>query len=284
MSNIANKFALNRSSNLRSLMVYLNCGDPDLETTYALIEQCVKQDVDIIELGVPFPNSFTDGSTVLRSHKRALDNNIEFEDTIELVKRVRSEHSIPIVILVDFSHTVKPRGIEQVVKQSVESGVDGILCHGLPPLYQAEYITQVNKYGIAPIFSLYPNSSQEIIDQTLSNSKGFIYLVTQYGRNGAAIDFRSPEMTHFFTLIRSKTDLPLLAGFGIRNSDDMENVFSTDAVDGVIMGSAICNIIESSLQDDKDIIPNVQHYLNSIDAAKNIGYKQNLRDESEYTA
>jgi tryptophan synthase alpha chain len=285
MSIIERTLRHNRENGQRSLMVYLNGGDPSLELTSKLIKQCAAGGADIIELGVPFPNSFTDGTTVLNSHKRALKNEVDFEDVISLIKDVRTDCDIPIVLLADFSHSVKPRGIEYIVEQCCLSGVEGLLLHGLPPLYLDEYLKQTEKFGIDPIFSLYPNTSQEKMAEILGIAKGFIYLVSKYGRTGVPIDFLSPKITNFYSSVSAMAELPIMAGFGIKNVNDMEDIFSAPAIDGVIIGSAICNIIETSPDCTDDIINKVNNYLKVISVAKNTGYEKNknTRLNSELT-
>lgn len=285
-SRIENVLNKNRLNNRRNLVTYLNSGDPTLAITASLIRQCHENGVDLIELGVPFPNSFTDGKTVINSHKRALKNKVTFEDVIEMVKYLRTDCQVPIVLLADFSHTVKPRGIEYIVKQCADAGIDGILLHGLPPLYITDYLQQTKAYNIDPIFSLYPNSSKEMIDKVVNISSGFIYLVSQYGRTGGIIDFTSKQLNQFYTSVRQATSIPLMAGFGIKGLNDMNTIFTHSQVDGVIMGSAICHIIESSESDLIEIQDKVKRYLNSINVAKNIGYPDSdvKRNQHELTS
>ena len=286
MSIIEQTLRYNRENGQRSLMFYLNSGDPSLELTSTLIKQCAAGGADIIELGVPFPNSFTDGQTVLNSHKRALKNDVTFEDVVYLVKDVRKDCSIPIVLLADFSHTVKSRGIEYIVKQCSLHGVEGLLLHGLPPLYLNEYLKYTEQYGVDPIFSLYPNTSESKMAETLNIAKGFVYLVSKYGRTGAPIDFLSPEIASFYSSVSKTAKLPLMAGFGIQNINDMKDIFSTPAIDGVIIGSAICNIIEASPDCKNEIINKVSDYLKVVSTAKKTSYKKDIimRLNSELTA
>lgn len=276
----------NRENGQRSLMFYLNAGDPNIELTGTLIKQCAAGGADIIELGVPFANSFTDGTTVLNSHKRALKNDVNFEDVIQLVKDVRKDCNIPIVLLADFSHTVKSRGLEYIVKQCSLSGIEGLLLHGLPPLYLNEYLKHTERYGIDPIFSLYPKTSKSKMAETLNIAKGFVYLVSKYGRTGDPIDFLSPEISSFYSSVSQVAELPLMAGFGIKNVDDMRDIFTTSAIDGVIIGSAICNIIEASPGNEDIIIDKVSDYLKVVSSAKNNSYEKSIRTEfnSEFTA
>ncbi len=273
MSRIEGTITKNRANNRRSIMTYLNCGDPDINTTEKLIKLCHHNGIDIIELGVPFPNSFTDGEVVKKSHQRALASNVTFEATLKLVKKLRAEKcSIPIVLLVDFSHTVKPRGITTIVDQSSASGADGLLIHGLPPLYTHEYLQAAKNADIDTIFSLYPNSPEDTVNATLSNSRGFIYLVSQYGRTGSVIDFRSDKIKNFYALVKRNTQTPLLAGFGIKNTTDIETLFTYTDIDGVILGSAICKLIEANTTSENDLLEAVSNYIQSIEVKKSIGY------------
>jgi tryptophan synthase alpha chain len=276
----------NRNARRRSICTYLNCGDPDIATTRKLIELCEEKGVDLIELGVPFANSFTDGSSVLNSHQRALQNGVRFEDVIEMVQGLRQTSSIPIVLLADFSYTVKERGLNTIIRQAKDAWIDGLLLHGLPPLYLNEYLQLTNEHAIAPVFSLYPNSKPQAITQTLANAGSFIYLVSQYGRTGNAVDFRSEPIQHFYSSLREATNLPLLAGFGIKDRTDIETIFSTSQLDGVIIGSAITKIIEQALLNNEDIIEHTTRYLDNIIPTKGIAYAEQtiLETASEYTS
>lgn len=286
MGNAAVTLLKNRNARKRNICVYLNCGDPGLEITRQLIEVCEHKKVDLIELGVPFANSFTDGSGVLRSHERALKNNVQLEHVLDMLAQLRKSCIIPVVLLADFSHTVKPRGLANFIQQIKNAGIDSVLLHGLPPLYFNDYVRLTNEHNIDPVFSLYPNSKPQVITQTLANARSFIYLVSQYGRTGNLIDFQSPELQKFYKKIRNATELPLMAGFGIKNRTDIETIFSTSELDGVIIGSAITNIIESELHGPHRIIAQVENYLDSITPTKSIGYNEQafMEATSEYTA
>ncbi len=248
MTHLEQRLRKNRKLNKRSLTVFLNAGDPGLNTTIDLLKTCGESGVDVVELGVPFANSFTDGATLIRSHERAIANEVTFERVIDMLTTHRATFKSAIVLLVDFSYTVKSRGVAHVVEEAAKAGADGILMHGLPPLYVSEYIAQTEKHNIAPIFSLYPQTNEEKMAQTLVQAKGFIYLVSMYGRTGSAIDFLAPNIRQFYHKVRQYTDVPLMAGFGVKNVEDITNIFTTSELDGVIMGSQIAKIIEEFLQ------------------------------------
>lgn len=286
MGNIEKALRLNRLRNQRSITLYLNAGDPDLDTTYKLIVLCARLGVDVIELGVPFSNSFTDGETVLKSHARALANGVTFEDVTSLIARVREEFNIPIVLLADFSHTVKPRSTRVVVKSAAECGADGILLHGCPPMFQSVLVEQAKEHKLETVFSLYPSTSTDRIAETIQRTSGFVYLVSQYGRNGSPIDFRSPTLQNFYAQVRRATSLPLMAGFGIKNAQDIETIFRHTSLDGVIIGSAISKIIEQSGNDIPNMLRLAEKYIHSLIATRSIGYPdhQQMEDHREYAS
>lgn len=286
MGRINDLYVKNRNARFRSISVYLNSGDPDIATTLKLIKLCEQKQVDVIELGVPFANSFTDGDSLRRSHDRALQNKVMLEDVLALVEELRSESQIPVVVLADFSHTVKARGLASVIEQVKNADADGILLHGLPPLYIKDYVRISADVGIDPIFSLYPNSSQQTVLQTLQNAKGFVYLVSQYGRTGNAVDFRSDTLRNFYSQLRKQTDIPLMAGFGIKTINDIETLFSSSELDGVIIGSAITAIIEQSLSCETEMLTKIARYLDTLASTKHIDFEGNAlaEESSEYTS
>lgn len=280
MSTLENRLIQNRNNHQRNLTVFLNSGDPDMDTTVELLQICGDYGVDVIELGVPFANSFTDGATLIRSHERALANDVSFETVLAMLEKLDGKCKAAIVLLVDFSHTVKQRGLAEVVEKAAKAGAEGILLHGLPPLFIDQYLEETAKHNIAPIFSLYPQSSTEKMQATLAKAKGFVYLVSAYGRTGGAIDFLSPKIREFYAKVRKLTNVPLFAGFGVKNTDDISNIFTTSELDGVIMGSQIAKLIEDNIDNKAAIKAAVQAYVTELASTKSIQSDQSQLLES----
>lgn len=287
MSTLEARLIQNRNNNQRNLTVFLNSGDPNLETTVELIQVCGDNGVDVIELGVPFANSFTDGETLIRSHERAIANGVTFETVIEMLEGLKGKCKASIVLLVDFSYTVKERGVQYVVEKAAAAGAEGILMHGLPPLFIEDYVKQATAHNIAPIFSLYPQSNPEKMAETLARAKGFIYLVSVYGRTGNAIDFLDPKIRSFYANVRKSTNVPLMAGFGVRNVEDISKIFTASELDGVIMGSQIAKLIEQNISPDsasqrEKIIGEVKAYVTELATTKSIQTDKNKIMELEH--
>ncbi|MBM3395469.1 MAG: tryptophan synthase subunit alpha, partial [Betaproteobacteria bacterium] len=70
MSRIQSTFEALRARKRKALIPFITAGDPDLDTTLALMHQLVKSGADVIELGVPFSDPMADGPTIQRSSER----------------------------------------------------------------------------------------------------------------------------------------------------------------------------------------------------------------------
>lgn len=244
------------------LVPFINCGDPDLVTTRALLSICNHSQVCAIELGVPFADSVTDGPTILKSHERALSQKITFDHVLELVRDFRLESKLPLYLIVEYSYTVRRHGIESVVARAKSAGVDGILLHCLPPVLTAQYLDITRSYRLATVLGLFPNSKPEKIDFVLSQATGFVYIAASYGRTGGKAGL-SPEALSFFKTIRFRTDQPLAAGFGIKTRKDLE-IIHYHGINAGIIGSPIARIIEHNLGDNEALCCEVEHYFKQM--------------------
>jgi tryptophan synthase alpha chain len=255
---------VNRSRKKKGLIVFINSGDPDLNATRRIIGILEKNNVDAVELCVPFPNSFTDGQVILRSHQRALRNNVSLDDVLAMVAETRRTCKIPIVLLADYSHSVKPIGMEAFLTACRKVHIDGTLIHCLPPLLAGAYHQQSKMMGLAAVSSLYPNSSEATRRKVYASASGFIYLVTTYGRTGGN-QWQSSAVVAYLKRVRAETTLPLAVGFGIRTRQDLDALYQA-GMDAGIIGSAITAIIEQHLESRSEIFHRINLFLQSISA------------------
>ena len=106
----------------------------------------------------------------------------------------------------------------------------------------------------------------------INSCSGFIYLVSHFGRTGHAINFEEPKLLRFYKDVREATSKPLMAGFGIKRAQDADTIFTRSTVDGVILGSGLCNIIEEFMTTNRHLPDLVQEFLNPFIQAKSIPY------------
>lgn len=255
-------FLSNRRCDKKGLIVFVNAGDPDIDVTKQIIKVLDYNNVDAVELCVPFPNSFTDGEIILRSHSRALKNNISLDNVLEMVTSLRKKCKIPIVLLADYSHTVKPIGLEPFLYACKQAQLDGTLVHCLPPLLLEKYQSLSNSIGLDPIYSLYPKSNVEKRQKIFKIAHGFIYLVTTYGRTGKS-KTTSNEIVNYIKTIRAETTHPLAVGFGIKTANDLKVMYKLGA-DAVIVGSAITSVIEQNLENQKEMMHALTSFVQNL--------------------
>ncbi|MFT7206445.1 MAG: tryptophan synthase alpha chain, partial [Pseudohongiellaceae bacterium] len=129
-----NKIALNAAAENRKLLIpYLVAGDPNLETTSALMHKLVEQGADIIELGIPFSDPSSDGPVIQRSVERALAKGTTLKQILELVAQFRKTDADTGIVLMGYLNPIEIMGYEIFAQAVSASGVDGVLTVDLPP-------------------------------------------------------------------------------------------------------------------------------------------------------
>ncbi|MCB2158239.1 MAG: tryptophan synthase subunit alpha, partial [Rhodobacteraceae bacterium] len=64
MTRIDRKFAALKAEGKKAFVSYIMAGDPDYETSLALMKGLPGAGVDVIELGMPFTDPMADGPTI----------------------------------------------------------------------------------------------------------------------------------------------------------------------------------------------------------------------------
>jgi len=263
MSRIATTFTNLAKQNEKALVTFITAGDPDLETTEKLILELEKSGADLIELGVPFSDPMADGPTIQLSSERALCAGTTLPKILTLVKSVRQQTEIPL-ILMGYYNPVFLYGIERFVADAVSAGVDGVLLVDLPPEEAEEFKAAADREGLDVIFLLTPTSDEARIRKVANLGSGFIYYVSVTGVTGArtsVADTVFPDVKK----IREHVTLPLVVGFGI--SDPVQAGRVAAVADGVVVGSALVKLFEEFRGDE------LRERLGGFVAALKVGVK-----------
>ena len=85
--------------NGKAFIPFLTCGDPDLETTEALVKAMAAAGADLIELGIPFSDPTAEGPVIQGANLRALNAGTTTDKVFDLVKRLRQSVTIPMVFM-----------------------------------------------------------------------------------------------------------------------------------------------------------------------------------------
>lgn len=242
MSRIKNTFIRLRKKGEKALIPYVMAGDPDLATTKALILALEKAGCDIIELGAPFSDPLADGPVIQKAAIRSLAHHTGIKDVLQLVSEVRAVSKIPLVIMT-YYNLIFHYGEERFVRDAAAAGLDGMILPDLPPEEAGTLIPLAKKAGVDTIFLLAPTSTEERMKIVARASQGFIYYVSLTGVTGASLGLQQSAIQEQVAKIRSLTEKPISVGFGIATPDQAAQV-ATWGADGVIVGSALVNVIE----------------------------------------
>lgn len=246
----------------KALIAYVMAGDPNLEESGRIILEVEKAGADIIEIGVPFSDPVADGPTIQKAAERALKHNVSLGDILDLVARLRHQTKVPL-ILMSYANPIFVYGIEGFFKAAKKSGINGVIIPDLPPEEAKVFLLHARRQLIDMIFLVAPTSTPERAGKIVKTGSGFVYYVPLTGVTGSKLGDKTSIGKRVETL-KSMTDLPVAAGFGISSPEDAKSL-SKDA-DGIIVGSAIVRIIETA-GSDPDYLNSLTRFVASLKGA-----------------
>ena len=213
---------------------FLMLGDPNLETSAALLEAVVKGGADMIEVGIPFSDPVADGPTIQAAARRALDSGVRVADCFDLIAGLRSHHpGVPIGILTYANIVVARSGF---MGDAAEAGADSLLIADVPSIEAQPFANAMQQVGLEPVLIAAANTPDAALERIARLSKAYTYCVSRAGITGihAAGQFDSQLIQRLETADAS----PPVFGFGISKPEHVRAALSTGAK-GVICGSAI---------------------------------------------
>jgi tryptophan synthase alpha chain len=243
------------------LVTFTTGGDPDLNTSIEILKTIINNGIDIIEIGMPFSDPMADGPTIQESSVRSLANGTKINDIFELVINIRKFNNEIPIILMGYYNSIFNLGIDNFTAKCAETGVDGLIIVDLQPEEDSELYTKSKEKDIDLIRLITPTTDQKRLVTILNNASGFLYYVTVTGitgQNSANIE----DLKKSINTIRSSTKLPIVAGFGIKNRNDVEQI--STFTDGVVVGSSIVNIIKDNLNDKNKMINEIKVFTKDL--------------------
>ena len=245
----------------KKLVTFTTGGDPDLNTSLEILKTIINNGIDIIEIGMPFSDPMADGPTIQESSVRSLANGTKINDIFELVINIRKFNNEIPIILMGYYNSIFNLGIDNFTAKCAETGVDGLIIVDLQPEEDSELFTKSKEKDIDLIRLITPTTDQKRLVTILNNASGFLYYVTVTGitgQNSANIE----DLKKSIDTIKSSTKLPIVAGFGIKNRNDVEQISSF--TDGVVVGSSIVNIIKDNLNDKNKMINEIKVFTKDL--------------------
>ncbi len=248
-------------NNEKKLVTFVTGGDPDLETSLEIIKTIINNGADIIEIGMPFSDPMADGPTIQLSSNRAISKGIDLENIFSLATKAKKiKNDLPI-ILMGYYNLILYFGIKQFVKRCKESGVDGLIIVDLQPEEDEDLINELKKNQIDLIRLITPTTNEERLKLILHNASGFLYYVSVMGITGQkSADLNDLKKSVAF--IKKHTNLPVIPGFGIKNSTDVNNICRI--ADGAVVGSSIIKIIEENLSNKEKMLSEIDKFSKDL--------------------
>ncbi len=236
MTRIDDTFARLRRSGKKAFVAYIMAGDPDRDTSLALMQGMPGAGVDIIELGMPFTDPMADGPTIQLAGQRALAAGQTLARTLDMVRAFRAGDAVTPIVLMGYYNPIYARGVDRFLVDAKEAGIDGLIVVDLPPEEDAELCIPAQKAGLNFIRLATPTTDAKRLPRVLTNTSGFVYYVSITGITGAAAA-QATDVAPEVARIKASTDLPVIVGFGITTPDQARAI--AGVADGCVVGSAI---------------------------------------------
>ncbi|MEO1067288.1 MAG: tryptophan synthase subunit alpha [Pseudomonadota bacterium] len=233
--------------NRPALVTFITAGDPDQQTSQAILDAMPAAGADVIELGMPFSDPMAEGVPIQLSTQRALKAGMRMDDVLDMVRVFREKDDTTPIVLMGYYNPIYFRGSETFAKEAKAAGVDGLIIVDLPPEADDELCLPAMEAGVNFIRLATPTTDDKRLPTVLNNTSGFVYYVSMTGITGAELQ-NTGRVADAVKRIKGHTDLPVAVGFGVKTAEQAR-VIGMDA-DGVVVGSALVNAVRESLDAD----------------------------------
>ena len=260
MIRVKNKFKELKQKKQKAFGVFLTAGYPSLEYSKDIFKIILDAEVDFIEIGLPFSDPMADGPLIQHSSQIAIEQNTSVEECFKLVKEIRKINNDIPIILMGYYNPIHYYGNLKFIKKAVLSGIDGLIIVDLPMEEDEEFYNLSYKNNLPLIRLVTPTTDEERLKKILKNAYGFVYYVSVTGITGtksASVN----DVKNKIKVIKKITNLPVIAGFGIKNSVDAKKMSSIS--DGIVIGSSLVNKIEEVYK-KKDGLNEIFKFLKSF--------------------
>jgi tryptophan synthase alpha chain len=241
---IDHRFATLKTEGRAALVTFVTAGDPDPDTSLAILRALPAAGADVIELGMPFTDPMADGPAIQMSSQRALKAGQTMTKTLDMVGAFRkSDHATPIVLM-GYYNPIYVYGVDRFLADAKSAGVDGLIVVDLPPEEDEELCLPALTAGLNFIRLATPTTDDKRLPAVLANTSGFVYYVSITGITGAAVPDPA-KVAAAVGRIKRHTALPVAVGFGVRSAEQAAVIAA--GADGVVVGSALVGALKGSL-------------------------------------
>lgn len=235
-------FAACAAAGRRAVAPFVTAGDPDVETTLAVLQALDRAGATICELGVPYSDPIADGPVIQGSYTRALASGMTLDKLFELASRARQTISMPLLAMASYS-LIYRIGIDAFVSRAAASGLAGFVVPDLPLEESDDLDAACRRAGLALVRLVTPTTPPARAEAIAERSTGFLYCVSVAGVTGERTALPAGLIDRIAWL-RERSSVPILVGFGISGPEQAREV--SQVADGVIVGSAVVRQLEAA--------------------------------------
>jgi tryptophan synthase alpha chain len=234
------------------LVVYLTVGDAGLQAgalnareglnaTREIALAAIDAGADVIELGVPFSDPLADGPIIQRASERALARGTRLKDVLALAREIRAARPAAGLVIFSYLNPILRYGMSKFARDAKAAGVDGVLATDMIVEEAGEYLAEMGRVDLAPIFLAAPTSPDARLQAIAAHSRGFVYAISRVGVTGTQQSLAA-DAAALVARIRQWTRLPVAVGFGISNAEHVARV--GEFADAAVIGSAVVELVE----------------------------------------
>src|SRR5512132_2902103 len=172
---IDRRFAELKEQGRAALVTFLTAGDPDPETSLAILRAIPAAGADVVEFGMPFTDPMADGPAIQMSSQRALKAGQTLKKTLDMVRAFRQGNDATPLVLMGYYNPIYIYGVDRFLRDATSAGVDGLIIVDLPPEEDAELCLPALKVGLNFIRLATPTTDDKRLPAVLANTSGFVH-------------------------------------------------------------------------------------------------------------
>ena len=264
VARIAARFAANAAAGRKAVAPFITAGDPDAATTGDLLAAIDRAGATLIELGVPYSDPIADGAVIQSSYVRALAAGMNLDRMLAMVRDAAARIATPVLAMASYSIIFR-RGIDRFVAEAAGAGLAGFVVPDLPIEESGDLDHACRAAGLALVRLVTPTTPPDRAEKIARQSTGFLSCVSVAGVTGARTEL--PEgLVERVRWLRTKTDVPILVGFGIATPEQARAVAAV--ADGVIVGSALVkHLADVATKSRGQVIAGIEAHCRDLAAA-----------------
>jgi len=255
------RFAALKAQGRAAFVAYIMAGDPDAQTTLAILNALPAAGADIIELGFPFSDPMAEGPPIQRAALRSLAAGTTLKGTLELVMRFREGDQDTPIVLMGYLNPLLTHGFAPFAADAKAAGVDGLIVVDCPPEEADELADALEAQNISLIRLATPTTDDARLPVVLRRTSGFVYYVSVAGVTGvkeASADAVAPSVER----IRKASGLPVAVGFGIKTPERAAEV--ARVADAAVVGSVLVDEIADAIAQNRDPVAKVIEMVGAL--------------------